>query len=90
MSGNRHSDSRDDARDKSHDDSHTAPDEHRLEARRAAESDQADEADAAAKHDTTLKSVPNPPRTTKGWFTAPKFGSASSGGGEIEPGPEKD
>jgi len=33
---------------------------------------------------------PNPPRTTKGWFTAPKFGSASSGGGEIEPGPEKD
>ncbi|HXD49626.1 MAG TPA: hypothetical protein VN600_12670 [Gemmatimonadaceae bacterium] len=32
----------------------------------------------------------NPPRTTKGWFTAPKFGSASSGGGEIEPGPEKD
>ncbi|MEO8909048.1 MAG: hypothetical protein ABI408_02310 [Gemmatimonadaceae bacterium] len=34
--------------------------------------------------------TPNPPHTTKGWFTAPKFGSASSGGGEIEPGPEKD
>lgn len=33
---------------------------------------------------------PNPPRTTNGWFTAPKFGAAGSGGAEIEPGPEKD
>ena len=33
---------------------------------------------------------PNPPRTTKGWFTAPKFGSAGSGGAELEPGLEKD
>ena len=34
---------------------------------------------------------PNPPRTTsKGFFTAPKFGSAGSGGAEFEPGPEKD
>ncbi|MEO7964852.1 MAG: hypothetical protein ABIT38_13195 [Gemmatimonadaceae bacterium] len=34
---------------------------------------------------------PNPPRTTTGgWFTAPKFGSAGSGGLEIEPGPERD
>ena len=33
---------------------------------------------------------PNPPRTTKGWFTAPKFGSAGSGGAEFEPGPERD
>jgi hypothetical protein len=33
----------------------------------------------------------NPPRTTSGkFFTAPKFGSAGSGGLEIEPGPEKD
>ena len=33
----------------------------------------------------------NPPRTTsKGWFTTPKFGSSTSGGGEIEPGPERD
>ncbi len=32
-----------------------------------------------------------PPRTTTGkWFTAPKFGSAGSGGAELEPGPEKD
>jgi hypothetical protein len=34
---------------------------------------------------------PNPPRTTTGgWFTAPKFGSAGSGGLELEPGPERD
>lgn len=33
----------------------------------------------------------NPPRTTsKGWLTTPKFGSSTSGGGEIEPGPERD
>lgn len=33
----------------------------------------------------------NPPRTTsRGWFTTPKFGSSTSGGGEIEPGPERD
>ena len=33
---------------------------------------------------------PNPPRTTSGNFTAPKFGSAGSGGAELEPGPERD
>ena len=34
---------------------------------------------------------PNPPRTTTGkWFTTPKFGSAGSGGFEIEPGLDKD
>jgi hypothetical protein len=34
---------------------------------------------------------PSPPRTTTGgWFTAPKFGSAGSGGLELEPGPERD
>ena len=32
----------------------------------------------------------NPPRTTKGKMTPPKFGSATSGGGEFEPGPEQD
>jgi hypothetical protein len=33
----------------------------------------------------------NPPRTTTSdWLTTPKFGSATSGGGEIEPGPERD
>lgn len=35
--------------------------------------------------------APNPPRTTTWrWFTAPKFGSAGSGGAELEPGPERD
>jgi hypothetical protein len=34
---------------------------------------------------------PNPPRTTTGkFFTAPKFGSAGSGGLEIEPGLDVD
>lgn len=33
---------------------------------------------------------PNPPNTTTGHFTAPKFGSAGSGGAELEPGPERD
>ena len=32
----------------------------------------------------------NPPRTTTGKMTSPKFGSATSGGGEFEPGPEQD
>ena len=32
----------------------------------------------------------NPPRTTKNGITAPKFGSAGSGGAELEPGPERD
>ena len=32
----------------------------------------------------------NPPRTTSGKMTSPKFGSATSGGGELEPGPERD
>jgi len=40
--------------------------------------------------DSTLESNPNPPRTTKGGITAPKFGSAGSGGAELEPGPERD
>ena len=31
----------------------------------------------------------NPPRTTTGKITAPKFGSAGSGGAELEPGPPK-
>ena len=38
--------------------------------------------------DSTLEQ--NPPRTTKGGITAPKFGSAGSGGAELEPGPERD
>jgi hypothetical protein len=34
--------------------------------------------------------TPNPPFTSTGKMSAPKFGSAGSGGAEFEPGPEKD
>lgn len=33
---------------------------------------------------------PNPPYTVTKRMTAPKFGSAGSGGAENEPGPERD
>jgi hypothetical protein len=47
------------------------------------EEDLSDEADRHAES--------NPPRTTSGkFFTAPKFGSAGSGGLEIEPGLDSD
>ena len=46
-----------------------------LERERALEGDTADET--------------NPPRTTTGPVTTPKFGSAGSGGAELEPGPKK-
>ena len=36
------------------------------------------------------RSKPNPPHTTDHGITAPKFGSAGSGGAELEPGPESD
>lgn len=52
-----------------------------------------DEAEAEAHTpvaDRPPKEAPNPPRTTTGKFTAPKFGSAGSGGLELEPGPERD
>ena len=32
---------------------------------------------------------PNPPRTTTERMTSPKFGSAGSGGAELEPGPPR-
>lgn len=40
--------------------------------------------------DTPAKREPNPPRTTTGWLTTPKFGSAGSGGAELEPGIDVD
>jgi len=47
------------------------------------------EADSAEDGADAIAS--NPPHTTSlGWLTVPKFGSASSGGGELEPGPERD
>lgn len=42
------------------------------------------------RDDSDRDDAPNPPRTTKGGITAPKFGSAGSGGAELEPGPERD
>ncbi|HST08584.1 MAG TPA: hypothetical protein VLJ83_10445 [Gemmatimonadaceae bacterium] len=39
---------------------------------------------------TRENSEPNPPHTTSGNFTAPKFGSAGSGGLEYESELEKD
>ena len=40
-----------------------------------------------SQDDSTTKERPNPPRTTTGVWTSPKFGSAGSGGAELEPGP---
>jgi hypothetical protein len=55
--------------------------------------DTPDEAEGGAhtpKADERRDNVPNPPHTTTGKVTSPKFGSAGSGGAELEPGPEKD
>ena len=49
---------------------------------REEETRRATEADAAAAE-------ANPPHTTRGNVTAPKFGSAGSGGAELEPGPPR-
>jgi hypothetical protein len=54
------------------------------------EEEQEERARKAAEEKAGDKQRPNPPYTTKHGITAPKFGSAGSGGGEIEPGPEKD
>jgi len=40
--------------------------------------------------ETSREEAPNPPRTTTGPVTSPKFGSAGSGGAELEPGPPRD
>jgi hypothetical protein len=48
------------------------------------------EKQSARAADPDSREDPNPPHTTTGIFTAPKFGSAGSGGLEIEPGLEKD
>jgi len=44
----------------------------------------------AVRDDDDDAIAPNPPRTKTGPFAAPKFGSAGSGGAELEPGPERD
>jgi hypothetical protein len=50
--------------------------------------DPLDSSESADESTTTDR--PNPPRTTTGVWTSPKFGSAGSGGAELEPGPERD
>jgi hypothetical protein len=57
------------------------------------ESDDKENASPKGKtaRDAADSSKPNPRRTTTdGWLTVPKFGSAGSGGAELEPGPERD
>jgi hypothetical protein len=46
--------------------------------------------DASPPNEDPKRDRPNPPRTTTGVWTSPKFGSAGSGGAELEPGPESD
>jgi len=53
-------------------------------------SDKSKEKQSARTADPDSREEPNPPHTTRGIFTAPKFGAAGSGGLEIEPGLEKD
>ena len=55
-------------------------DSDRLEADRSAASPA--DAEGATREDVT--DAANPPRTTTGKITAPKFGSAGSGGAEFE------
>jgi hypothetical protein len=47
--------------------------------------------DAAREQDGERKEPKeaNPPHTTTGKITSPKFGSAGSGGAEFEPGPKR-
>jgi hypothetical protein len=49
-----------------------------------------DRADRAGDETTDGATTANPPRTTTGKVTAPKFGSAGSGGAEYEGGLPKD
>jgi hypothetical protein len=52
-----------------------------------------DEAEAEAHTPTAgepRERGPNPPHTTTGKITTPKFGSAGSGGAELEPGLDRD
>jgi hypothetical protein len=68
---------------------------HERSRREAAGTPETVEGEAGKKdRKTTDKKSPepdeaNPPRTTTGFMTSPKFGSAGSGGAELEPGPKK-
>jgi len=52
--------------------------------------DERDESAAAAPQPAHPTEEPNPPHTTTGKVTSPKFGSAGSGGLEFEPGLDRD
>lgn len=54
------------------------------------EKESSDRSSEETRDQTAKHAAPNPPRTTKDGLTAPKFGSAGSGGAELEPGPERD
>ncbi|HMI55865.1 MAG TPA: hypothetical protein VK494_06745 [Gemmatimonadaceae bacterium] len=73
---------------RSTDEENTAIDTTSAEPLRKAKIEDPDELDSLEEPDRPDE--PNPPRTTRGNFTAPKFGSAGSGGAEFEPGPERD
>jgi len=57
---------------------------------RADEMETPGEASAAPTAEPEVPEVDPPRTTTGGWFTAPKFGSAGSGGAELEPGPKRE
>jgi len=60
-----------------------------LDARDERDEERNEPLDASEPTDSATER-PNPPRTTTGVWTSPKFGSAGSGGAELEPGPERD
>ena len=62
-----------------------------LIAREPGESDELDdrareERERRRREEEKSADRPNPPHTTTGKVTSPKFGSATSGGGELDPG----
>lgn len=78
-------------RDESREHENERQDEQERERERERERSREDELRAGERADERDRDLgTNPPRTTTGKVTAPKFGSATSGGGEFEPGPERD
>ena len=91
MDRDRHDDARrDDARrdDRASDTERLVGDTPASEPLSTRERVQPDEAESREERDQD-EHMPNPPHTTRGKITTPKFGSATSGGGELDPGYEK-
>ncbi|HKO14880.1 MAG TPA: hypothetical protein VJU87_01520 [Gemmatimonadaceae bacterium] len=61
-----------------------------VERRPPREPENADDTLTAEELEHARAQKSNPPRTTTNGITSPKFGSAGSGGAELEPGPERD